>query len=163
MRRAFAIAAVGIVSLSACAGDDEPTTVDTTSVVDSTTTTAAPDGPPPEEAPPADEGGFCEQIGSLRAYYDTVAPADATTLGFFKENLAILGGVTDVPDGLASDWQSNLDQQAQAIAAMERAGATSMMDAPPEVFDLMTTMGPAGAAISSTVQELCGFTLTFGG
>ena len=36
----------------------------------------------------------------VREYYDTVAPADATTLAFFKENLAILGGVTDVPDRL---------------------------------------------------------------
>ena len=150
--------AVAVLSIAACGDDDQSTAAEeTTTTAEPTATTGA------SAVEPADGDGFCEQIGALRDYYGTVAPADATTLAFFEENLAILRAVTDVPDRLAADWSTNLDSQADVIAAMERAGATSMMDAPPEVFDAMGVMGPSSMVISNTVQEICGFTLTFGG
>ena len=127
----------------------------------------APLDPAPIEspAPSVDAGGgeFCDQIAELDAYYATVRPEDAATLEFLKRNRELLGSVTDLPPALSAQWTVNLNQQDEVIAKMEAAGATTVLDAPPEVLDAAMAMGPFAQVISSTVSSTCGTTLEFGG
>lgn len=171
-RRAALGALIGLsVALLGCGGDETggsstastastaPTgsTASTGSTAGSAAVSSVPD------PVPAGSGGFCDQIAALRDFYDTVAPEDALTLDFLRQNRALLGSVTDLPPALAAEWQVNLHQQDETIRLMEEAGATDAFDAPSEVFDSLQAQGTFGQLISTTVSSTCGFTLTFGG